>query len=339
MRLFFMVIILYFFKSFWYNRTGFAKVTVLACLQTRETLPGLFLLQKEEFTMELWYTEKQTPNLGITCKIRKTLRTEKTPFQDLAVIDTVQFGNMLVLDGMVMTTEADEFVYHEMISHVALSTHPNPKSVLVVGGGDGGSIREVLKHSSVERAVLAEIDGAVIEASKAFLPGIAAGLSDPRVDIQITDGLAYVREHPGEFDVILIDSTEPVGPAVGLFAREFYQDVYRALKEDGIMVAQSESPFINGDLIRTVQKSLRSIFPLVRLYTCSIPTYPSGLWSFSLASKVYDPLKVKREDIPVMKTKYYNADFHYACFALPNFVKELVEGGDDRGEGDTGQNS
>lgn len=275
--------------------------------------------------MELWYTEKQTPNLGITCKIRKTLRNEKTAFQDLAVIDTVQYGPMLVLDGMVMTTEVDEFVYHEMIAHVALSTHPNPKSVLVVGGGDGGAIREILKHPSVERAVLAEIDGAVIEASKTFLPGIAGGLADPRVDIQVTDGIAYVKAHPGEFDVILIDSTEPVGPAVGLFAQEFYQDVSKALKEDGIMVAQSESPFINPDLIRAVQKSLRSVFPVVRLYTCSIPTYPSGLWSFTLASKVHDPLKLDQTAIPVMETKYYNADLHYACFTLPNFVKELVQ--------------
>lgn len=275
--------------------------------------------------MELWYTEKQTPDLGITCKIRKTLRTEKTPFQDLAVIETVQFGPMLVLDGMVMTTEKDEFVYHEMISHVALSTHPNPKNVLVVGGGDGGAIREILKHPSVERAVLAEIDGAVIEASKTFLPGIASGLDDPRVDVQVTDGIAYVREHPGEFDVILIDSTEPVGPAVGLFAQEFYQDVYKALSEEGLMVAQSESPFINHDLIRAVQKSLRSVFPLVRLYTCSIPTYPTGLWSFSLASKIHDPLKVDKSRIPQMETKYYNAEVHYGCFALPNFVQELTE--------------
>lgn len=274
--------------------------------------------------MELWYTEKQTPEMGITCKIKKTMRTEKTPYQDLAVIDTHQFGPMLVLDGMVMTTEADEFVYHEMISHVAMSTHPNPKRVLVVGGGDGGAIREIIKHPSVELAVLAEIDDRVIEASKEFLPHIAAGLTDSRVKVEVTDGIAYVREHPGQFDVILIDSTEPVGPAVGLFAKEFYQDVYRALKEDGIMVAQSESPFFNRDLIRGIQQSLKEVFPLVRLYLASIPTYPSGLWSFSLASKKHDPLAIDTAKIPPMTTKYYNAEVHRSCFALPNFVKELV---------------
>ncbi|HEX2953243.1 MAG TPA: polyamine aminopropyltransferase [Bacillota bacterium] len=275
--------------------------------------------------MELWYTEKQTPEMGITCKITRTMRTEKTPFQDLAVIDTVQFGPMLVLDGMVMTTEKDEFVYHEMISHVALSTHPNPKKVLVVGGGDGGAIREILKHKSVELAVLAEIDERVIDASREFLPHIAAGLSDPRVRIEVTDGIAYVKDHPGEFDVILIDSTEPVGPAVGLFAREFYQSVYKALTPDGIMVAQSESPFFNQELIQGIQKNLRTVFPIVKLYLANIPTYPSGLWSFSIASKQYDPLNVDPQQIPELGTKYYNKELHRSCFALPNFVQELVK--------------
>lgn len=275
--------------------------------------------------MELWYTEKQTPEMGITCKITRTMRTEKTPYQDLAVIDTVQFGPMLVLDGMVMTTEKDEFVYHEMISHIALSTHPNPKKVLVVGGGDGGAIREILKHKSVELAVLAEIDERVIDASREFLPHIASGLKDPRVRIEVTDGIAYVKNHPGEFDVILIDSTEPVGPAVGLFAKEFYQSVYDALTSDGIMVAQSESPFFNQELIQGIQKNLKSVFPLVKLYLANIPTYPSGLWSFSLASKKYDPLTVDPERIPEMATKYYNRELHRSCFALPNFVKELVK--------------
>lgn len=276
--------------------------------------------------MELWYTEKQTPEMGITCRIKKTLRTEKTPYQELAVIDTYQFGPMLVLDGMVMTTEVDEFVYHEMISHVALATHPNPKNVLVVGGGDGGAIREIIKHPSVERAVLAEIDDRVIEASRDFLPHIAAGLTDSRVKVEVTDGIAYVREHPGEFDVILIDSTEPVGPAVGLFAKEFYQSVYKALTDDGIMVAQSESPFFNRDLIHGIQKNLKEVYPLVKLYLASIPTYPSGLWSFSIASKKHDPLAADLSNLPNLKTKYYNADVHRSCFALPNFVKELVEG-------------
>lgn len=274
--------------------------------------------------MELWYTEKQTPDMGITCKIRRTLRTEQTPFQDLAVIDTVQFGTMLVLDGMVMTTDQDEFVYHEMITHIAMSTHPNPRRVLVVGGGDGGAIREIVKYPSVEQAVLAEIDERVIAASREFTPHIASGLSDPRVEIAVTDGIAYVRDHPGQFDVILIDSTEPVGPAVGLFAREFYQSVFNALTPDGIMVAQSESPFFNKALITGIQNDLQTVFPLVKLYLASIPTYPSGLWSFSIGSKKHDPLAVDIEKIPELNTKYYNKDVHRSCFALPNFVRDLV---------------
>jgi len=176
--------------------------------------------------MELWYTEKQTPNLGFSCKITRTLHTERTEYQDLAVIDTVQFGKMLVLDGMVMTTEVDEFVYHEMISHIALNTHPHPKKVLVVGGGDGGVIREVLKHQSVQEAVLAEIDDRVVKVSQEYLPGIAGALTNPRVTLAIGDGVEHVRQNKNKYDVIFIDSTEPIGPAVGLFSREFYQDVY-----------------------------------------------------------------------------------------------------------------
>ncbi len=173
--------------------------------------------------MELWYTEKQTANHGITTKINRTLHTEQTPYQRLDVIETKQFGNMLVLDGMVMTTDVDEFVYHEMIVHVAMNTHPNPRHVLVVGGGDGGAIREILKHPSVEKATLVEIDGAVIAASKRFFPAIAGKLDDPRVEVRIEDGIQHIAESRNRYDVILVDSTEPVGPAVGLFEKGFYQ--------------------------------------------------------------------------------------------------------------------
>lgn len=276
--------------------------------------------------MELWYTEKQTPNLGFSCKITRTLHTEKTEYQDMAVIDTLQFGKMLVLDGMVMTTEADEFVYHEMISHVALNTHPNPKKVLVVGGGDGGVIREILKHQSVQEAVLAEIDNRVVEVSRQYLPGIAGAMTDARVKLAIGDGVAHVREHKNQYDVIIIDSTEPIGPAVGLFSREFYQDVYQALTADGIMVAQSESPFINQDVIQMIHGNLKGVFPIKRLYTASIPTYPSGLWSFTLASKKYDPLEVKPHQFAAIETKYYTPGLHLSAFQLPRFVEQIIEG-------------
>src|SRR5438128_1443114 len=164
--------------------------------------------------MELWYTEKQTPAYGITAKIKETYVSEQTDFQDLAMIETEEFGTMLVLDGMVMTTEKDEFVYHEMVAHPALFTHPNPKNVLVVGGGDGGVIREVLKHPSVEKAVLVEIDGKVIEYSKKYLPSIAGALDNARVQVIVNDGYMHIHDHKNTYDVIMVDSTEPVGPAV-----------------------------------------------------------------------------------------------------------------------------
>ncbi|MDQ0417817.1 spermidine synthase [Croceifilum oryzae] len=279
----------------------------------------------EKPQMELWYTERQTPNHGITTKINKTLHHEVTDFQSLDVIETEQFGNMLVLDGMVMTTDIDEFVYHEMITHIAMNTHPNPKNVLVVGGGDGGVIREILKHSSVEKAVLAEIDGGVIEASKKYFPEIASGLfGDARVDIQVADGIKHIAENKNKYDVIMVDSTEPVGPAVGLFEKGFYEGIREALKEDGIMVAQTESPWFNRDLIRRVFADLSATFPITRLYTASIPTYPSGLWSFTIGSKKHDPLAVDVQELPALDTKYYRPEIHKTVFELPQFVRELT---------------
>ncbi|OEF96738.1 polyamine aminopropyltransferase [Desulfuribacillus alkaliarsenatis] len=274
---------------------------------------------------ELWYTEKQTPNIGITCKITDVLHSEQSDFQKIDIIETNQFGTMLVLDGMVMTTDKDEFVYHEMISHVAMNTHPNPKKVLVVGGGDGGAIREIIKYPTVEKAVLAEIDGRVIELSKQYLPEIAAGLSDPRVDVRVIDGIKHVEENKGEYDIILVDSTEPIGPAEGLFAKTFYQSIYEALKDDGILVAQTESPFFNDDLITRVFKDIKSLFPITRLYLAHIPTYPSGVWSFTMGSKKYNPLEVPETQLKETSTKYYTPAIHKSVFALPKFVQDLLK--------------
>ncbi len=275
--------------------------------------------------MELWYTEKQTPNYGITAKVKETLYTATTPFQELAVIDTVEFGRMLVLDGMVQTTIRDEFVYHEMIAHPALTAHPNPKKVAVIGGGDGGVIREVLKHSTVEKAVLVEIDEEVILASKKFLPEIAGALDDPRVEVLVTDGIQHIRDTKNEYDVILVDSTEPVGAAVGLFSESFYANIYEALTDDGIMVAQTESPLFNRDLIQKSFSGIKKSFPITWLYLASVFTYPSGMWSFTMGSKKVCPLQVERQDIPDLDTKYYNNAVHYGAFQLPSFVADLVK--------------
>jgi spermidine synthase len=273
--------------------------------------------------MDLWFTEKQTDNFGITAKVTETLVTEQTSFQDLAIVDTVEFGRMLTLDGMVMTTVKDEFVYHEMVAHPVLFTHPNPKHVLVVGGGDGGVIREVLKHPSVEKAVLVDIDGKVIEYSKKFLPEIAGSLDDPRVEVIVNDGYMHIHEHKNEYDVVMVDSTEPVGPAVQLFERGFYAAIHAALKEDGIFVAQTDNPWFKADLIRQVQQDVSEIFPITRLYMANIPTYPSGLWTFTMGSKTYDPLQVDETRIADIPTKYYTPQLHKAAFVLPRFVDEL----------------
>ncbi|MFA6308174.1 MAG: polyamine aminopropyltransferase [Clostridia bacterium] len=275
--------------------------------------------------MDLWYTEFQTPNVGITCKTKKTIHTEKTEYQELALIETEEFGRMLVLDGTVQTTIRDEFVYHEMITHIPLFTHKNPKRVLVVGGGDGGALREIIKHPSVERAVLVEIDEAVVNVSRKYLPEISCALDDKRVEINICDGIKYVSDHKNEFDVILVDSTDPVGPAVGLFSVDFYKSIHESLKEDGIFVAQTESPYYQKDLIKKVYKDINSVFPITKLYTCAIPTYPSGYWSFTMGSKKYSPLDVIEEDIPAIDTKYYSPEIHRSVFALPKFVSDLLK--------------
>lgn len=275
--------------------------------------------------MELWFTEKQTERFGITAKIKRTLHSEKTDFQQLDVVETEEFGNMLILDGMVMTTEKDEFVYHEMVAHVPLFTHPNPKHVLVVGGGDGGVIREVLKHPSVEKATLVEIDGKVIEYSKKYLPTIAGALDDTRVDVQVDDGFMHIAKSDQAYDVIMVDSTEPVGPAVKLFEKGFYEGIAKALKEDGIFVAQTDNPWFHSQLITQVYRDVKEIFPITRLYTANIPTYPSGLWTFTIGSKKHDPLVIKESRFHDIETKYYTKELHSAAFALPKFVADLVK--------------
>jgi spermidine synthase len=273
---------------------------------------------------EIWFTEKQTDHYGITMKLKETYVREQTDFQDLAMVETEEWGTMLLLDGMVMTTDKDEFVYHEMVAHPALFTHPNPEHVLVVGGGDGGVIREILKHPKVKRAVLVDIDGKVIEYSKRYLPQIASGLDDPRVEVIVNDGFMHIHDHKNTYDVIMVDSTEPVGPAVQLFTRGFYQGIYDALKEDGMFVAQTDNPWFKADLIRNVNRDVKAVFPIVRTYWANVPTYPSGLWTFTLGSKKYDPLEVD-ESATEIDTKYYSPRLHKAAFVLPKFVEDLVK--------------
>jgi len=279
--------------------------------------------------MELWYTEKHSDHVGITMKATQTLFSGKSEFQQLDIIETVEYGRMMLLDGLVMCTERDEFVYHDMITHPALFTHPDPKQVLVIGGGDGGTIREIVKHPGVELATLCEIDGLVIDKSVELLPSMACAIDGkhPRVKLHVDDGLAYIRDHQNEFDVILVDSTDPIGPAVGLFEEDFYRLVFGALKSDGIMVAQSESPFYHAAIQKDMYRNLRSVFPIVEMYQAFIPTYPSGLWSFAFASKQYHPVRDfnrERAKNRGFYTKYYNEDLHLGAFMLPTFARENI---------------
>ncbi|MDO7786986.1 polyamine aminopropyltransferase [Desulforamulus aquiferis] len=275
--------------------------------------------------MELWYTERNiVPGLALSVEVSKTLHSEQTEYQHLAIVETPLCGRMLLLDNIIMTNIKDEFVYHEMISHVALNTHPNPKKVLVIGGGDGGAIREIIKHPSVEKAVLVEIDRRVVETSIEYLPEIACGLKDPKVEVHYKDGIKYVQDHKNEFDIILVDSTDPIGPAVGLFEGDFYKSCHEALKEDGIFVAQTESPYYNEELIPKVQKDIRANYPITKLYLAFIPTYPGGCWSFTMGSKKHDPEAVDFSNWAGYKTRYYNPEIHKAAFVLPNFVRELI---------------
>ncbi|MFA6988778.1 MAG: polyamine aminopropyltransferase [Candidatus Gastranaerophilaceae bacterium] len=278
--------------------------------------------------MDLKYTELSDEGLGITIKVNSTLYHAQSEFQAIDILDTPALGKMLILDGLVMTSERDEYFYHEMIAHIPMNSHPAPKQVLVIGGGDGGTVREVLKHPSVERVVLCEIDGLVVEACKEFLPTIAGKLDDPKVELQIRDGIEYIKTQKNTFDIILIDSTDPMGPGVGLFTEDFYTDVKAALKQGGIMSAQSESPFADQKEIKLMYPLLKKVFPIVKTFVGPMPTYPGGYWSWAFCSNTVEPLSFideKRVKLIQSGSKLYNIDIHKAAFALPNFVKELVK--------------
>ncbi len=276
--------------------------------------------------LDLWLKESQSPDAAMTYKIKETLVRKKTKYQDLAIVDTEIFGRILLLDGIVQTTIKDEFIYHEMITHIPLYAHKNPKKVLVVGGGDGGSIREILRHPNIEKAVLCEIDEDVISYSKEYLKEISCSLSDPRCEIFIGDGLKYVMDHKDEFDVIIVDSTDPFSIGENLFGRSFYEAIFECLKEDGIFIAQTETPFLFPDLVKKIFDDAKNAFPITKIFMAGIPTYPTGYWSFTIGSKKYDPQKLNLEGKEIFKTKYYNKELHGACFVLPQYIKDLIDG-------------
>ncbi|HOS44290.1 MAG TPA: polyamine aminopropyltransferase, partial [Armatimonadota bacterium] len=244
---------------------------------------------------------------------------------------TIPFGRMLVLDDATQTSEVEEYLYHEMLVHVPMMAHPDPQRVLVIGGGDGGALRRVLEHP-VRKATMVEIDGEVVRVSRALLPAIAGdAFDDPRAELIIGDGVRYLRETDEHFDVILVDSTDPVGPAADLFGESFYRDARRALGEDGLIVTQSGSPLVMLDELKDAVALMRRVFPLVRTYLCAIPLYPGVLWSFTAASVNCDPSAVAPAAIAARlrangaPTGWYTPAIHRAAFALPNFLAAALE--------------
>lgn len=284
-------------------------------------------------TKDVWFTERDD-KIALSLKHDGKLYDEQSDFQRVEVYNTQAYGNMLTLDGMVMTTEKDEYVYHEMITHVPLLTHPKPKRALIIGGGDGGTAREMLRHERLEEVVMVEIDDKVIEACREHLPSIASALDHPKLNLIVDDGIKYVKEAAnGSFDIVIVDSTDPVGPAEGLFSVEFYKEVYRILSDDGIMITQSESPRFNNKVFKEIYEVYGSIFgnEKVHCYLAYIPTYPTGMWSFSYSAKGdahplrgFDKEK-SREFSASQDLNYYNEAIHESAFALPNFVKKMIK--------------
>ncbi|MCG6893447.1 MAG: polyamine aminopropyltransferase [Desulfobacteraceae bacterium] len=277
--------------------------------------------------MDLWVREVHRGVVALSFKVEKTLFSGKSPYQQVDVIQTAGHGRMLLNDGIVMISERDEFVYHEMIAHVPLFVHPDPKRVLVIGGGDGGTVREVVRHPGVECVVMVEIDEMVVHACREHFPQVSSALDHPKLSLHIEDGVRFVAETKERFDVVIVDSTDPIGPAQPLFDKAFYENTAGLLLDGGILITQAESPFYDPDLQRPMLANQRPYFPRLHLYLLTNLTYPGGLWSFGFASKGPDPLRdfdPRRVEASGLRFRYYNADIHRAAFALPTFVTETL---------------
>ena len=280
--------------------------------------------------MDLWVEERHRDYYGTRFRCKKVLFSDKSDYQYIDVVETKGHGRMLLNDGIVMLSEKDEFIYHEMMAHVPLFSHPRPTKVLIIGGGDGGVAREVLRHESVSQCVLVEIDKMVVDVSKKYFPKISGSFENPKLQLKIQDGLQFVKEYIKEtdekFDVVLVDSTDPFGPAKDLFSALFYKDLHYLLSDTGLLVVQAESPFFEIATQKFILQSLKSVFPLTALYNYSNTVYPGGLWSFAFASKKYHPLKdFQKEKVTKYdwNLSYYNADIHRAAFAQPEFMKQF----------------
>jgi spermidine synthase len=271
-----------------------------------------------------------TPDVKFSIRVDKQLYSAQSQFQRIDVFDSPEFGRFLTLDGFMMLTQRDEFIYHDMITHVPMAVHPDPREVLVVGAGDGGVLRELSRYENIRHIDLVEIDEAVVRVCREYLPFTACAFDDPRVTVHFQDGLKFIRHCIDRYDLIIVDSTDPFGPGEGLFTREFYGNCFKALKEDGILVNQHESPFYPSDALamQRAHKRIIESFPIARVYQAHIPTYPSGYWLFGFSSKAYHPvrdLRAREWKKLGIDTRYYNTNLHRGAFSLPTYVQTLLE--------------
>uniref|UniRef100_A0A224XH52 Putative spermidine synthase n=1 Tax=Panstrongylus lignarius TaxID=156445 RepID=A0A224XH52_9HEMI len=282
---------------------------------------------------EGWFTEvfDMCPGITLSIQIDKVLHHEVSKYQDILLLETKHHGRALVLDGIIQCTEFDEFSYQEMISFLPLCCHPNPKKVLIVGGGDGGVAREVVKHPSVELVEQVEIDERVVNLCKEYLPSMALGFTHPKVKLHIADGFAFMKSRLKNYDVIITDSSDPIGPAVPLFQQEYFQLMRNALKPGGIVCSQASNPWSKTKEYADVHRVCKQIFPSNSFAYASVPTYPNGIIGFALGSlnketNFNEPVRIfTEEELASMKMKYYNADVHRAAFSLPNFMRKALE--------------
>ncbi len=269
----------------------------------------------------LWFTEEEKNNLRIDYRINGITLDIRSPYQHIMIADSPDFGPMLILDGIIQTTSADGFIYNEMMAHIPMCSHADPKKVLIIGGGDCGVARELTKYPKIDEIDMVEIDEMVVKASIEHLKEVSGGLNDSRVNFIYTDGVKYAKECEDLYDVVIIDSSDPVGPAVELFSGDFYKNISKILKDDGIFACQSESPIFYADIMRDVYKKLCGIYKEVKVYTAVVPTYPGGLWSFTLASK--KDIDINSERL-MGNNLYVNAEMVKSCFYLPEFVKKAL---------------
>ncbi len=285
----------------------------------------------EQFNPGEWIIDRDG-NIALSIRFKKLLFSEKSPYQTVEVFDTYDRGRMLTIDRIIMCTEVDEASYHEMLVHVPMLTNAQIKDVLVIGAGDGGTIRELVRHEDIRQITMVEIDEVVVKASQEFLPHISSALNHPKLNLLIEDGIKYVREASKDsYDLIIIDSSDPVGPAEGLFTKSFYQDIYRCLRPGGLVTIQSESPSFNPQVFKELNQFLKQVFDnRVYPYLVFIPMYPSGMWSLTYCSKQgVHPLQDFNRDRAMEFTqtqnlRYYNADIHRAAFCLPTYIHKMV---------------